>query len=73
MTDNLELTFLGTTSDKGSCPNVYETNRGTYVLQGEKVTDPGALATLKARGLPDHETAVEVPKELMQNVPGFQA
>lgn len=65
----MELTFLGTTSDKGSCPNVYATDRGTYVVQGEKVTDPDALATLRARGLPEHETVVEIPTGLVQYFP----
>jgi hypothetical protein len=35
-------------------------------VQGWKVTDPDALAQLR---LPDHETVVAVPKELMRFVP----
>jgi hypothetical protein len=61
----MELTFLGTTSGHDSCPNLYETDRGTYVVQGYRVTDPVALAALRARGLPDGETAVEIPKALL--------
>lgn len=64
--DPLELTFLGSTSDKVSCPNIYRTNRGTYVVQGDRITDPATLATLRERGLPDHETAVEIPAALLQ-------
>ncbi|MEU4232270.1 hypothetical protein AB0F17_48925 [Nonomuraea sp. NPDC026600] len=62
----MKLRFLGTTSDGGACPTLYETDRGTIVVQGDKVTDPEALAALRARGLPDHETAVEVRPELLR-------
>jgi len=65
----MKLTFLGTTSTGGSCPNLYATDHGTYVVQGSKVTDPEALATLRARGLPDHETVVEIPIGLMSFLP----
>lgn len=65
----MELEFLGTTSNTGSCPNLYRTDRGTFVVQGSKVTDPDALATLRARGLPDHETAVEIPAALLAFAP----
>jgi hypothetical protein len=67
--DTMELTFLGTTSNSGSCPNLYATDRGTYVVQGTRITDPTALAALHARGLPDHETAVEIPAALLNFVP----
>lgn len=56
----MNLEFLGTTSNSGSCPNLYETDRGTYVVQGYKVTDPDALATAHERGLPDSETLIEI-------------
>ena len=65
----MQLTFLGTTSGTDSCPNLYETDRGTYVVQGYKITDPDALAQLRARGLPDSETAVEIPKALVEFAP----
>jgi hypothetical protein len=39
------------------------------MVQGDKVTDPEALATLRARGLPDHETVVEIPAALFKFVP----
>ncbi len=61
----MELTHLYSTSKNGGCPELYETDRGTYVVQGSRVTDPQALAALHARGLPDHETAIEVPKALL--------
>jgi hypothetical protein len=62
----VKLTFLGTTSINGACPNLYATDRGTYVVQGYKITDPSALATLHERGMPDYETAVEIPAALLQ-------
>lgn len=67
MDEPLELTFLGTDSVGGSCPNAWETNRGTFVVQGYKVTDPHALAQLHERGMPDTETAVEIPKGLIKH------
>lgn len=65
----MELTFLGTTSKQGNCPNIYRTDQGIYVIQGARVTDPDALATLRGRGLPEHETVVEVPAALMNFLP----
>lgn len=65
----MQLTFLGTTSNSGSCPNLYATDRGTYVVQGARITDPEALTTLRERGLPDHETAVEIPAALLNFAP----
>lgn len=62
----MRLTHLGTTSGGGGCPELYETDRDTYVVQGTRITDPDALATLRKRGLPDHETAVEIPKALLR-------
>jgi hypothetical protein len=49
----------------GTCPAVYETDRGSYVVQGAIVTDPDALAALD---LPAHETAVEVPASLLASL-----
>jgi hypothetical protein len=46
----------------GTCPAVYATDRGTFVVQDSVVTDPEALAAME---LPAHETAVEVPAELL--------
>ncbi len=61
----MKLIFVGTTSGSTSCPNLYETDRGTYVVQGYKIEDPEALVTLHDHGMPDHETAVEIPKALL--------
>jgi hypothetical protein len=48
--------------DDGTCPTVYATDRGTFVVQGASVTDPEALASVQ---LPAHEALVEVPAELL--------
>ncbi|WP_432845955.1 hypothetical protein ACQPXB_35780 [Amycolatopsis sp. CA-161197] len=66
----MELTHLYSTSKNGGCPELYETDRGTYVVQGTRITDPQALAALRKRGFPDHETAVEVPKGLLDFLKG---
>lgn len=65
----MKLSHLGSTSKNGGCPELYVTDRGTFVVQGAKITDPEALATLRARGLPDHETAVEIPAALLSFAP----
>lgn len=66
----LELTWLGTESGEDGCPSAFRTSHGTYVVQGWKVTDPTALAELHRRGFPDHETAVEIPADLLRHLPG---
>jgi hypothetical protein len=62
----MRLQFLGKdpSSGGGGCPALYATDRGSYVVQGRKVTDPVALADL--RDLATDETAVEVPLEVLQ-------
>ncbi|SDY12764.1 hypothetical protein SAMN05421504_104595 [Amycolatopsis xylanica] len=65
----MRLTHLGSTSKNGGCPELYATDRGTYLVQGAKITDPEALAILRQRGLPEHETAVEVPAALFEFLP----
>ncbi|MEW1838130.1 hypothetical protein AB0392_09245 [Nonomuraea angiospora] len=60
------MRFLGSTSEAGACPTLYETDRGTIVVQGLQVTDTEALADL--RDVLDGETAVEVPRELITEI-----
>ncbi|MFC4014539.1 hypothetical protein ACFOY2_45465 [Nonomuraea purpurea] len=60
------MRFLGSTSEAGACPTLYETDRGTIVVQGLRVTDAEALADL--RDVLDGETAVEVPRELITQI-----
>lgn len=65
----LVLTWLGTESGEDGCPSAFATGRGTFVVQGWKVTDPTALAELHRRGMPVHETAVEIPAALLRHLP----
>ncbi|TYB68817.1 hypothetical protein FXF51_09900 [Nonomuraea sp. PA05] len=62
----MRMRFLGSTSEAGACPTLYETDRGTIVVQGLKVTDAEALADL--RDVLDGEAAVEVPRELITEI-----
>ncbi|TMR88505.1 hypothetical protein [Nonomuraea basaltis] len=62
----MRMRFLGSTSEAGACPTLYETDRGTIVVQGLQVTDAEALADL--RDVLDGETAVEVPMELLTEI-----
>ncbi|MGW0195009.1 hypothetical protein [Nonomuraea sp. NPDC003201] len=62
----MRMRFLGSTSEAGACPTLYETDRGTIVVQGLQVTDPEALADL--RDVLDGEAAVEVPRELITEI-----
>ncbi|MFC4535420.1 hypothetical protein [Sphaerisporangium dianthi] len=61
----MRLTFIGKTggSNEGSCPALYRTDRGTYVVQGKIVTD--ALALSDVRDLAADETVVEVPADVL--------
>ncbi|NMH97322.1 DUF6879 family protein [Pseudonocardia acidicola] len=48
------------------CPRIYDTADGENVIvQGSTVTDPEALERLR---MPEHESAVEVPRRLIQGV-----
>ncbi|MBC8092045.1 MAG: hypothetical protein H7Y15_08940 [Pseudonocardia sp.] len=71
----MKITFLGkdAASAQGQCPSVYATDRGTYVIQGWKIVDSEALTELHARGLPDGETAVEIPANLFRLAPRSDA
>ncbi|MEO3892428.1 hypothetical protein [Nonomuraea sp. B5E05] len=62
----MRMRFLGSTSEAGACPTLYETDRGTIVVQGLQVTDAEALADL--RDVLDGEGAVEVPRELITEI-----
>jgi hypothetical protein len=64
MEDDMTLRFLGTTSDGGDCPTLYEVEEtGDIVVQGDKLTDPEHLAQL--RDVKDSETFVVIPRELL--------
>ncbi|MFE1127741.1 DUF6879 family protein [Streptomyces albidoflavus] len=60
------LRKVGTNSGNNGCPTLYElpgTDR--YVVQGDRVTDPGELGQLD--NLTSAEGAVTVPRELLAN------
>ncbi|MFC8862637.1 DUF6879 family protein [[Kitasatospora] papulosa] len=58
------LRFIGTTSDAGDCPTLYEIDGSTDILvQGDRVTDPEHLAQL--RNVKPEETFVRVPRDLL--------
>ncbi len=60
----MTLRFLGTTSDDGDCPTLYEVEEtGDIVVQGDRLTDPEHLAQL--RDVKDSETFVVIPRELL--------
>lgn len=59
----MRLRLLGTESGKTGCPTLYATDRGTYVVQGKKVSDQQAIGDLV--GLMDDEFYVEIPKGLL--------
>ncbi|WP_432114003.1 DUF6879 family protein [Streptomyces sp. S1] len=58
------LRFLGTTSEEGDCPTLYEVEGTDQILvQGDRVTAPEQLAEL--RHVKEHETFVTVPRDLL--------
>lgn len=60
----LQLRMLGTTSDDGKCPTLYEdTATGDIVVQGYTVTDPEDIAQLA--NVLEGESFVRVPRELL--------
>ncbi|MEV3967698.1 DUF6879 family protein [Streptomyces sp. NPDC050698] len=60
----MALRFLGTTSDGGDCPTLYEIEGTDEVLvQGDRETDPQHLTQL--RDVKESETFVRVPRELL--------
>lgn len=59
----MKLRKIGTTSNAGKCPTLYETEAGDIVVQGYKLTDSEALAQLE--DVLPNETFVVVPRELI--------
>ena len=60
----MTLKFLGTTSENGNCPTLYEVvETGDIVVQGDRLIDTDHLAQL--RDVKDSETFVVVPRELL--------
>ncbi|MFD4604103.1 DUF6879 family protein [Streptomyces sp. NPDC058464] len=60
----MTLRFLGTTSDGGDCPTLYEIEGTDEILvQGDRETDPAHLVQL--RDVKPSETFVRVPRDLL--------
>ncbi|MCX4666398.1 hypothetical protein OG453_06915 [Streptomyces sp. NBC_01381] len=60
----MTLRFIGTTSDDGDCPTLYEIPETDEILvQGEREADPEHLAQL--RDVKPSETFVRVPRSLL--------
>ncbi|MGW0795207.1 DUF6879 family protein [Streptomyces sp. NPDC002692] len=60
----MTLRFLGTTSDGGDCPTLYEVEgTGEILVQGDRETSPEHLVQL--RDVKESETFVRVPRELL--------
>lgn len=65
----MRVQFLGKDPDsqQGNSPTLFatdRTDRTTYIAQGWKVTDPRALAEIGP--VPDHETLIEIPEEVLK-------
>jgi hypothetical protein len=58
------LRFVGTDSEQGTCPTIYETDRDTYAVQGKLIVDPDALQDCLNLG--SDEVVVEIPKALVR-------
>ncbi|MCA2220490.1 MULTISPECIES: hypothetical protein [Nonomuraea] len=63
----MRLRFLGSNSEQGTCPAVYETDRDTIAVQGKLITDPEALGD--AVNLAPDEIIIEIPKDLLPHFP----
>lgn len=63
----MKLAFIRKTiiSGETNCPSLYQTDRGTFVVQGWRVQDAEALAQLS---IPAHETVVEVPADVLAEI-----
>jgi len=67
-TVRMRLRLLGTESGKEGCPALYATDRGTYVVQGKRITDPEAIAGLV--DVREDEFYVEIPAGLLRYAQG---
>jgi hypothetical protein len=60
----MRVRFLGTDSQGGHSPTLYETSRGTLVVRRYAITDAQALADLGE--VPAGELDIEIPRELLR-------
>jgi hypothetical protein len=58
-----QLRLIATLCGAGSCPTVYRTDRGTYVVQGRTVPAGGTGVDV-----PEGESLVEIPFELLERL-----
>lgn len=66
----MALRFLGKDPESplGDSPTLYyDEERGTYLFQGWRVTDPERLTQLS---VPAHETVIEFPARMLRFLPG---
>ncbi|GAA2055311.1 hypothetical protein GCM10009800_50610 [Nocardiopsis rhodophaea] len=61
----LRLKRIDGTCRNGTCPTIYATDRGTYVVQGYVVRQGELAGQLN---IPEGESAVEIPAELFRKV-----
>ncbi|WP_125773038.1 hypothetical protein [Antribacter gilvus] len=61
----MKVTTLASSCDKNDCPTIYQTDRGTILVQGETPKDHGLT-------IPGHETVVEIPLDLVRKAFGDQ-
>jgi hypothetical protein len=60
----MRLRFLGTDSEQGTCPTIYETDRDTFAVQGRLIADREALDDCVNLGA--DEVVVEIPRSLVR-------
>lgn len=60
----MRVRFLGTDSQNGGSPTAFETDRGTVIVRGYRITDEQALADLG--DVPEGEADIEIPRELLR-------
>lgn len=61
----MRLTRIDGTCRNGTCPTIYATDRGSYVVQGYVVNENEACGDMT---LSLGEAAVEIPEELFRRV-----
>lgn len=66
----MRLQLLGTESGHTGCPALYETDRGTYVVQGKLLKDQEAIADLV--NVREDEFYVEIPRGLLRFASGSE-
>ncbi|HWS32457.1 MAG TPA: hypothetical protein VN408_06915 [Actinoplanes sp.] len=62
----LALTVIAASCAQGTCPTVYETNRGTVMVQGYTVSAEAARAA--GVDMPEGEQMVEIPLALIDQL-----